>query len=88
MMPPALQPVTVSDRTCEAVLGVSWRPLRQLLRDRGITYARIGRRPVVRVSVVLDALEVSEPSRKDAVAHARAVAWNEEEIIARAAARR
>jgi hypothetical protein len=52
-----LAAVTVSDRTCEAVFGVPWRSLRQFLLQRGISYQRIGRRPVVRVDAVLMELE-------------------------------
>lgn len=62
MKRPTMAPaaVTVSDRTCEAVLGVPWRTLRAFLQERGIAIPRIGRRPVVRVDAVLAALEGSE----------------------------
>ena len=49
--------VTVSDVTCEAVLGVKWRPLREFCREHRISVGRIGRRPVVRVADVLAALD-------------------------------
>jgi hypothetical protein len=56
---PAPAALTVSDRTCEAVFGVNWRTLRTFLQQRHIAYQKIGRRPVVRVDVVLAALDPS-----------------------------
>ena len=68
--------VTVSDRTCEAVFGVSWRPLREFAISRGVPIEHIGRRPIVRVADVLAALN----GDRSASPH-----WDEEEIVARAA---
>ena len=60
---PAVAPATVTDRTCLAVLGVPWRTLRGWLDERGVRYGRIGRRPVVRVDVVLRELDGAEVGR-------------------------
>ena len=48
--------VTVTDRTCEQVLGIPWRTLRSWCREHGVAIVHIGRRPVVRVDDVLRAL--------------------------------
>lgn len=73
---PAVAAVTVSDRTCVAIFGIEWRTLRAWLDENGVPIRRIGRRPVVRIADVLAALEGDAP------------AWNEDEIVARAAAGR
>jgi hypothetical protein len=53
----AIAPVTVSDRTCVATLGVPWRALRAWCGAHRIPIGRIGRRPCVRVDHVLATLE-------------------------------
>ncbi len=47
----------VGPETCLQVLGTEWRPLARWCRDRGIQIAHIGRRPVVSVAAVLEAIE-------------------------------
>lgn len=76
MKRPPLMPaaVTASDRTCIAIFGVPWRTLKAFLELRGIPYGHVGRRPVVRVDLVLAALEGAEHP-----------VWNEQETIERAA---
>jgi hypothetical protein len=74
---PAPIAVTVSDRTSLAVLGVPWRTLRTFLQERGIPIAKIGRRPVVRLDLVLAALggETAAPVST----------WSEDDVLALAA---
>jgi len=77
--------VTVSDRTCEAVLGVPWRPLRRWAQEHGIPIYKIGRRSVVPVEAVLRALGLAdEPSR----GAREAEPYDEAAVVADAAKRR
>jgi hypothetical protein len=55
----AVAPIVVTDRTCAAVLGVSWRTLRGWCAEREIPVGHIGRRPCVRIDRVLAALDGS-----------------------------
>jgi hypothetical protein len=82
--PPASAPsaVTVSDRTCEPVLGTDWRTLRRFCHERGIAIGHIGRRPVVRAADVLAALALGD------AASSTAPAWDKDANVARAAAPR
>lgn len=50
-------PVTVTDRTCAAVLGLEPRVYRELVTRARIPHATIGRRVVTRVDDVLAALD-------------------------------
>jgi hypothetical protein len=68
----------VTDRTCEQILGVAWRPLRIFCRQHRIVIGHIGRRPVVRVADVLAALD-GEVSREP---------YDEARVIEAAAKRR
>jgi hypothetical protein len=54
--PVGVAPVTCTDRTCFQVFGLEWRTLRTFLDVHGIRYQYVGRRPVVLVSAVLEAL--------------------------------
>jgi hypothetical protein len=53
----AVAPVAVTDRTAPAVLGLEPRVFRAFIASRRIPHARIGRRVVVCVSDVLDAID-------------------------------
>jgi len=53
----AVVALTVTDRTCAAVLGLEPRVFRQLLISAKIPHARIGRRVVARADLVLAALD-------------------------------
>jgi hypothetical protein len=50
-------PLCVSDKTSLAVLGVPWRTLRSFLDEHQIPSARMGRRRVVRLDVLFEALD-------------------------------
>jgi len=76
----AIAPIIVSDRTCDATLGVPWRALRAWCAARKIPITRIGRRSVVCVDAVLDAMQGSPPEPS-------APAWDAAAVV-RAAARR
>lgn len=52
----AVVPVTVTDRTCAAVLGLEPRVYREWLVAAGVPHTRIGRRVVARTDHVLAAL--------------------------------
>lgn len=52
----AVAPVTVTDRTCAAVLGLEPRVFRAWLMAANVPHAHIGRRVVARVDDVLAAL--------------------------------
>jgi len=53
----AIAPLVVSDRTCDAVIGVPWRALRAWCAARKIPVVKIGRRPCVRVDSLLAVME-------------------------------
>ena len=50
-------PVTVTDRTCAAVLGLEPRVYRELVVRERIPHARLGRRIVARIEDVLVAVD-------------------------------
>lgn len=50
-------PVTVSQRTCLAILGIESRPFREAVHKYGIRHTKLGNLLVVRVADFLDALE-------------------------------
>lgn len=65
-------PVTVTDRTCAAVLGLDPRVFRDWLASANVPHARIGRRVVACVDDVLAAMRdtrtpdaLGEPDDKD-----------------------
>jgi hypothetical protein len=69
-------PVTVSDLTAPAVLGLEPRSYRELLMREAVPHARLGHRVVARVEDVLEALDriagrggeaVAEPSGTDRI---------------------
>lgn len=53
----SVTPVTVTDRTAPAVLGLEPRVYREYVIRHGVRHTMIGRRMVCRVSDVLDALD-------------------------------
>jgi hypothetical protein len=53
----AVAPVTVTDRTAHLVLGLEPPALRALVSSRGIRHVRVGRRLLVRVDDILEALD-------------------------------
>jgi hypothetical protein len=73
-------PITFSDRTCLDLWGVEWRVMLRFLNERGIHVSKIGRRPAVRVDVVLRALDGETTG-------AELLPWNEAEVIALASRR-
>jgi hypothetical protein len=50
-------PVTVTDRTAPAVLGLEPRTFRELVARLGVPHVTLGRRIVVPVAAMLEALE-------------------------------
>jgi hypothetical protein len=56
-LPLTVAALAVSDRTCFGVLGVPWRTLRDWCEANAVPIARIGRRPVVRVAHLFEALD-------------------------------
>lgn len=52
-----VQPAAVSDRTSAAVLGLDARPYREFLVREQVPFARVGRRVVARLDLVLAALD-------------------------------
>ena len=52
-----VQPLTVSDRTAPALVGLEPRAFRDLLEREHVPHARIGRRVVARVAFVLEAID-------------------------------
>jgi hypothetical protein len=53
----AVVPLTVSDLTAAAMVGLAPRPFREFLRAERVRHARVGRRVVARVEDVLGALD-------------------------------
>src|SRR5258708_13158381 len=53
----AVAPATVTDRTAHLVLGLEPRGFRALVSSHGIRHVRVGRRLLVRVDDILDALD-------------------------------
>jgi hypothetical protein len=53
----SITPATVSDLTAPAVIGLEAWQFRELLRDAQIPHARIGRRVVARVDLVVAAID-------------------------------
>jgi hypothetical protein len=77
----AAVPLCVTDKTSVAVFGVPWRTLRAWLDAAGIPYTKIGRRPIVRVDRVLDAIDrMSGAAPRDD--------WSEQAVVDRIAAGR
>jgi hypothetical protein len=60
MKPNPPTPVTVSQATSLAVLGVDGRRFRELVHARSIPHGRVGKLVVARVSDVLEALGLDE----------------------------
>jgi hypothetical protein len=53
----AIVPLTVSDLTAAAIVGLEPRPYREFLRAERVRHARLGRRVVARVEDVLAAID-------------------------------
>lgn len=66
----AVTPVTVTDLTCAAVLGLESRPYRALLVRLDIPHVTFGQRTIASVTDVLSAIErasiADDPSEHDA----------------------
>jgi hypothetical protein len=68
-----VQPLTVSDRTAPALVGLEPRAFRELLEREHVPHAKIGRRVVARVACVLEAVDRLSLGAPSAVESASAV---------------
>jgi hypothetical protein len=66
--PPAPPALLVSDRTALAVVGLTPRKFRTLVRERGIPSVKVGRRTLVRADDLLRALGLADPAAAAPVA--------------------
>lgn len=84
-------PITVTDRTCAAVLGIEPRAFREWLAEENIEHRRIGRRVIARVDVVLAALEAMPAQSSDTASESssdRPALQSADDLLARLGRRR
>jgi hypothetical protein len=74
-------PITVSDATALAVVGLTPRQFRAFVREQGIPRVRVGRRTLVRVDRLLEAID----RLSGATPRPCAAAWDEQATIEAAA---
>jgi hypothetical protein len=78
--PVTAAPITVSDATALAVVGLSPRQFRRFVTEQSIPFVRVGRCTVVRVDRLLEVFDrLSGASPRPAT-----TAWDEEAVIAAA----
>jgi len=74
---PTAAPLLVSDANAEAVVGLSGRQLRRLIKEHGLPVLRVGRRTLVRASDLLALFAGAPPPAPEP--------WDESAVIASAA---
>ena len=74
-------PITVSDATALATVGLTPRQFRAFVQEHGIPRVRIGRRTIVRVDRLLEVVD----RLSGATPRLSAAAWDEEATIKAAA---
>lgn len=62
--PIPVAPVFVGPLNCEQVLSTPWRSLKAWCSEKKIPIGRIGRRPVVRLDLILQALDGGTVARE------------------------
>lgn len=77
----AVYPITISDATSLAVVGLTGRQFRAFVRKYKISFATVGRRMLVRVDLLLEVVN----RLSGATSISKAVVWDEDATVQAAA---